>query len=700
MLLSSSDSKKLYPHDLNLINEPDLAVYSEAMPFSPADLYMILDNLNEFFYTYDLNTCITFINKKAQEAMGYTSAEITGQPLLKFVVPEYRTMVEQHIKNRVELGMKDSYELEIVTRNGSRRLIHVNCTPIKQGERVTGGMVLAQDVTESRSMESILRYQLEFERLIASISGRLVNINNNAIDREIEEALERIAKFMGADRSYIFLRSEDGKSISATHEWCAPGIKEFKSDFQNFRTADYACTLELLTKNEYVYSPSVDQLPTKVRKELHMLYKYNLHCFLAVPLFFNQHYVGLMGFTSVEMRETWNKQDVELLKIAGQTIVNALQHRRAKNKIRSGLSLFNRLKEGIVLLDPKGRLLWCNQAFTNITGYLKIEIKNHYHISLDFLPAANKEIHKAIIEQVKKAGKWQGQIKVLRKNGEEFIALVSISVIKNADAIQYYFVIFMDATEQIKLKQERAQLKKQTLVAQRLASLSTLSAGIVHEIAQPLNTIKILVDGMLYWHQAGKPLETAEMLKKLNDISLETERINDIMKYIRSYASFNEDRLTTCNLNRAVLQSLNLVGRQLEDHNIRVELSLKGDLAEVCGNPSRMEEIIINLLVNAMHALDQSDRKDKMIQCITFTVDEKVVLEVCDNATGIDSDIIECIFEPFVTQKNSEHGMGLGLSIVHTIISSLQGKVTAYNNKMGGATFRIELPGVNRREEQ
>lgn len=695
MVLPFSDSKKLPSDHLNLINESGLELHSVEMSFLPAYFNVLLDNLNEFFYTYDRNTCLTFINKQALEAMGYTLAEILGQPVLQLVASKYRTMAEQHLKDRLELGLKDSYELEIVTRSGSTRLIHVNCIPIKEGEQVTGGMVLGQDVTESGMTESILHYQLKFERLIAFISGRFVNINNNEIDAEIEQALGLIAKFLGADRSYIFLRSEDGKIISNTHEWCAPGVAGFKNDFQNINTADYPHTFDLLSKNEYVYYPSAEHLPSGIKQELNILVKYNLYSFLVVPLFFNHRYIGLMGFNSIKMPPTWNKQHAELLKTAGEIVVNVVQHRRAENKIRSGLRLFNRLKEGVLLFDPGGTLLWCNHAFSAITGYRKIEIKRHNYTWLEFLSIWNKEIHLAIIDQVKKAGTWQGQVKALRKNGEEFIALVSISVIKQADIIQYYSVIFVDATEQIKLQQERAQLKRQTLVAQRLASLSTLTAGIVHEIAQPLNTMKILVDGMLYWYQAGKPLETAEIIQKLKDISLETERINEIIKYIRSFAGFKEDKLTTCSLNRAVLQSLSLVGKQLEDHCIRVILSLQDELPEVCGNPSRLEEIIINLLVNAMHALDQSDRENKIIECVTFTLDEKVILEVRDNATGIDKEIIDCIFEPFVTRNNSDHGMGLGLSIVHTIISSLQGKVTAYNNKMGGATFRIELPSVN-----
>jgi C4-dicarboxylate-specific signal transduction histidine kinase len=101
---------------------------------------------------------------------------------------------------------------------------------------------------------------------------------------------------------------------------------------------------------------------------------------------------------------------------------------------------------------------------------------------------------------------------------------------------------------------------------------------------------------------------------------------------------------------------------------------------------------MVNLLVNAMQALDTVTQADKEIMCRSGLDQGSVVLEVSDNATGIGDEIKNSIFEPFFSTKQAGEGMGLGLSIVHTIVSGCNGEIRAGNNEKGGATFRLEFP--------
>ena len=134
-----------------------------------------------------------------------------------------------------------------------------------------------------------------------------------------------------------------------------------------------------------------------------------------------------------------------------------------------------------------------------------------------------------------------------------------------------------------------------------------------------------------------------------------------------------------------------MMGRQLSSHGIDVIIRLTDRLPLVLASPTRLEEVIINLWANAMHALDEVNRTDKQIICTT-SYEGNIVLEVSDNAGGIDIDIKDKIFEPFFTTRRSGEGMGMGLSVVQSILESLQGKIESYNNDMGGASFKVELP--------
>lgn len=239
----------------------------------------------------------------------------------------------------------------------------------------------------------------------------------------------------------------------------------------------------------------------------------------------------------------------------------------------------------------------------------------------------------------------------------------------------------------------RAEAQKKLERAERLASLGTLAAGLAHEINQPLNALKIIVDGMLYWHKKGKQLELPMVIEKMQTISSQADRIEETLRHFRSFVrNENSAEYVPCNLNNAVEGALQVLGSQLKAHAIQVNKSLAAFLPPVQGQNGRLEEVIINLLVNAMQALDALDKTHKEIICVTRTEIPYVILEISDNATGVSEEIKEKVFEPFFTTKQAGEGMGLGLSIVCAIVMSFDGQIFIETNEKGGATFKVQIP--------
>lgn len=150
--------------------------------------------------------------------------------------------------------------------------------------------------------------------------------------------------------------------------------------------------------------------------------------------------------------------------------------------------------------------------------------------------------------------------------------------------------------------------------------------------------------------------------------------------------------LTPCDLNSSVEGALNMLKAQISSHGIQVSRKLKKEIPRVMAEQCGLEKIILNLLINAMQALDgagkENDKKNKEIAIHTF-VEGDVILEISDNARGIDEEIIDKIFDPFFTTKEAGEGMGLGLSIVLSTVTLFQGKISVRNNQRGGATFRV-----------
>lgn len=229
--------------------------------------------------------------------------------------------------------------------------------------------------------------------------------------------------------------------------------------------------------------------------------------------------------------------------------------------------------------------------------------------------------------------------------------------------------------------------------AEKIFSIGTMAAGVSHELNQPLNSIKVISGGMLYLINRGEKLEAEEFADNIREISNQTDRITKIIKHLRSFIRREETRLVPCDINTAVAMALNVVGKQLADHAITVHKDLQANLPPVLAHPTGLEEIIVNLLVNAMQALDLVDQSDKLIHIRTY-FSTNIVLEVSDNGPGIDPALKKTIFESFTSTKRHEENLGLGLAIVNTIVTSYAGSIRVGEENDPGATFIVNLPSA------
>ena len=250
--------------------------------------------------------------------------------------------------------------------------------------------------------------------------------------------------------------------------------------------------------------------------------------------------------------------------------------------------------------------------------------------------------------------------------------------------------ILDDITEQRELAHKARLNELRMHHDDRLISLGTMAAGIAHELNQPLNTIRVITDGVLFGRDEGWPLDQEELFESLEMISRQVLRMSEVIQNIRNFA--REDRKKSkedVNPNEAVKNVFSMIGRQLEVHGMHVKKFLRANLPSIKANLNRLEQVIMNLVVNARQALDECQHEKKELWVRTGKEDGLVFVEVGDNATGIPSEIIPKIFDPFFTTKEVGKGTGLGLTISQSIMAEFNGKIEAFNNETGGATFVI-----------
>ena len=224
---------------------------------------------------------------------------------------------------------------------------------------------------------------------------------------------------------------------------------------------------------------------------------------------------------------------------------------------------------------------------------------------------------------------------------------------------------------------ETRQVEAKLQRARKLEAMGTLATGIAHEINQPLSALHLYASGLEMLVEKQKELPTETLHTRLSWILREADKIREIVSHMRTLA-LQEDspQLRLSSVNEAVQQALGLVGVQLSSHGIDIRLELDKDNPHVLCNAVQLEQVVINLVVNAMHALDTLDIPHKQIIIRSVAESEgKALLEVLDNGPGL-CGVEDRIFDPFFTTKDGSTGMGLGLSIVHTFVDSWGGEIT------------------------
>ena len=263
----------------------------------------------------------------------------------------------------------------------------------------------------------------------------------------------------------------------------------------------------------------------------------------------------------------------------------------------------------------------------------------------------------------------------------------------NAGMIPYQgqpsaFVFIRDITERRKA-QEALRTAQQT---HHLASLGTLAAGISHEINQPLMALKVKVDSMLYWGESDEALLQKNLSQNLHFISTEADKIDAIIRHMRSLIRMEKVSSQPLDINATITYATQLIGQRLASHGIRFELALSHRMPPVMSHATSIEQVLINLLVNAMYALDEMDQEDKWIMVRTRKQGKRCRIEVMDNGPGIPEAHINRIFDSLFTTRENGESMGLGLPIVQYLLSQVEGGVQVSNRQGGGACFTVDLP--------
>jgi PAS domain S-box-containing protein len=424
-----------------------------------------------------------------------------------------------------------------------------------------------------------------------------------------------------------------------------------------------------------------------------------------------------------ELERRVEERTAELSRANTRLTREVADRERAEVALRSSERMYRQLAEGIleaiVLADERGRIRLFNPAAQRTFGYAEPEVLGRPLALL--MPPEYREAHERAFRryvatrEARSLGRTT-ELRGLRKGGEVFPLELSLSAIELPEGI-----VFLGAIHDLT---ERRRMQAMIVQAEKLASLGLLSAGVAHEINNPLayvaNNLAVLerdwrgLAEVLDAYERARPALAAaspEVAGRIDRIAEEIDlpyiranlgqvlgstrrgvgRISGIVEGLRGFARLDQAAVDRVDLRQAIAASLELIRGQLERRQITVEQREDGAPQVVCA-PAQINQVVLNLLVNAMQAIEATGRGGGRIEIAVRSRDDKSVLEVADDGCGIPEGILPRIFDPFFTTKPVGQGTGLGLAISHGIVADHGGRIEVESTPGRGSRFRVILP--------
>jgi PAS domain S-box-containing protein len=357
--------------------------------------------------------------------------------------------------------------------------------------------------------------------------------------------------------------------------------------------------------------------------------------------------------------------------------------------------------DGIVVVDTKGNVLIFNEGAERILGYKAAEVVGHSEVLLKFydLQLAREIMRRMRSNQYGPPGKLTPiPISFTSKSGEEVPVNFTTAIIEEGGQEIGSVGIFTDLREHERMRREVDDLRanermrrelgetqRQLVQAEKIASLGRLSAGVAHEINNPLAGVLIYADILM------KELEGNEQWRQdLQEIINQTLRCKQIVARLLEFSRQSLDERVLFDVNEIIGHCVALLQHQSLFHNVEIIQNLESDLPQILGNPGEIEQVFTNLMLNATDAMEGRGRIT--ISSASELETKQVVLAFTDTGPGISPEVREKIFEPFFTTKPVGVGTGLGLSVVYGVIQRHGGSIEVESPPDGGATFIIRLP--------
>ncbi len=590
-----------------------------------------------------------FVSPEFKAISEYEDDELIGRDALDLVFPDDREVVRQNAVQMLKGLRKSPYEFRIVTKHGDIKWIEEKVVSINyEGRRASLGNFL--DVTRRRTAEENLKTATEEVRFLFESIPDPVTISDLETGR------------------YIYVNDAFCRYTGYGKEQALG-----KTPFDLGLYLDKSYREKLVSALSKTGAVSGFELPFRLRDgEVRFGY-------LSGKVF---NYKGKPCMIAVT-------KDMTPIKEAEKKL------RESEQRFKE---LFNSVSDLIYRQDLEGKFVSVNRAMTQIFGYEVHEFLGRK--ASEFMkPELRPLFESEYLEGLKKKGHYEGITAYFTRDGRKIYLEYRSQLIRPQKGEPFISGIARDVTDRILAQREIKKLEKQVLQAQKMEAIGTLAGGVAHDFNNILQAIFGYTQILLMSKDENDP-----DVENLRQIEMSAKRASELTQQLLAFSRKVKSELRPTDLNQEVLQVEKLLRRTIPKM-IDIELDLAEDLKIINADPAQLEQVVMNLCVNARDAMPEGGKL--IIHTENVVLDEQyckehlgskagsyVMLSISDTGYGMDKEILEHIFEPFFTTKEVGKGTGLGLAMVYGIVKNHNGYITCYSEPGEGTIFKIYLPVI------
>jgi two-component system, NtrC family, sensor kinase len=422
------------------------------------------------------------------------------------------------------------------------------------------------------------------------------------------------------------------------------------------------------------------EMPVSVRRSIS-----ELELTYYLPCSARGRTIAYLGVSRTDTGDFLSSEDVELLVTLSGYVGIAVDNSMLYRSLARKADEYERLKEfsenivesinvGILAADLEDRVESWNSQIEKLTGIARASaVGRKLH---DLLPA---DLYDELEGVSGEAGVHNIYKFVLRPKASERDATLNIAVAplvsREGDRIGR-LIIFDDITD-------RSELEKKLVQADKLSSIGLLAAGVAHEVNTPLAVISTYAQMLA--KQISGDVQKAPLLEK---IARQTFRASEIVNSLLNFSRTSPTEFVPVELNKVIRETLTLLEHQLKQAGVEMKLALDESLPRIKGNPGKLQQVFLNLFLNARDAMESGG----VLALSTSSADGLVRVTVADSGAGIVKENLERIFDPFFTTKMAKKGTGLGLSVSYGIVREHSGDIEVHSEPGAGTRFQLTFP--------